>query len=488
MKRKTLILLLVLTVVGCGLRVWGIARQSLWFDEVFSQRVATHSTLGSILTEGVAGDVHPPLYFALLNLWVKLVGDSELGLRSLSAFFMMLALPCVYHLGRLLFNVRVGVVALGLAAFSLFQSYYAQEARQYSLSLLCGVASLVGLVGMVRGKRYGLPLYVIAGLAGVYTQYFNGLMLAAAHLWLILYAPARSRWKTWLIADVVIALLFLPQAIIAAGQTGTVLNAFWIIKPGVAQMMATNAYLLFDSNVPGELYVIIITLPTLALILCIFDVMRFGSREVRQAFWLCLIIYAGVLIPLLIYSIVASPLYLDRSFAFLSPVIVVMLAAGVVYARRPSLTPAIVGLVAVLMVAISAIYLVMPTDPKRPYRQIAAEMRRAPAPVLHIHDESYLPLRYYAPELTQRLGDLQSRSWLFPRTWEIFGVHRESQGELEGWLNGYKGALWLVAQSFADPPGKAMRDAVLARACQATSKTYNEFTTQPVTIYALVLC
>lgn len=480
-------LLLALLILGCWLRVAGIGAQSLWFDEVFSERVATDLSVGSIIRDGVAGDVHPPLYFVALNLWEKLAGHSAVSLRLLSAFCMMLALPAVYHLGRLLFDARVGALALALGAIATFQTYYAQEARQYAPSVLFGAWSLVGLIALVRGRRNGLALYVAATVAGLYSHYFNALAIAVAHLWLLAYAPARRRWRAWLAADVVIAILFLPQAFIALNQAGAVLGAFWITKPGPAQPITTTAFLLYAYTLPNALYVIGVVLPILALALSGFDLWRRAPRRARPAWALCWLLILGVLVPIQIYSMLRTSIYLDRSFAFLSPVLLVLLASGVSYARRPSPTPALIGLLIVLLCYLSINNITSPNEPKRPYGAIVAAIRQQPAPVLHLHDESYLPMAYYGPELTQRLGDLQERSWLYPRTWAIFGIRREPRAELDAWLDSYQGGLWMIAQSFIDPAGRDLGQALLARACSHTERTYNPDTTQPVTVYYLTL-
>ncbi len=122
-------LLVCCITVGGLLRVWTINHNSLWFDEVFSRNVAVVGDIPTIAINGVAGDVHPPLYFMLLDAWVRITGDSVVALRWLSALLIMLAMPAVYHLGRLLFNEQAGLFALALCVLSPFQIYYAQEAR-----------------------------------------------------------------------------------------------------------------------------------------------------------------------------------------------------------------------------------------------------------------------------------------------------------------------------------------------------------------------
>lgn len=485
--RRFLALVLLALMLGCLLRVWGIAHESLWFDEVFSQRIATQTSPGSLLIEGVAGDVHPPLYFFLLTLWVRLAGDSELALRLPSAFCMMLALPGMYHLARLLFTRRVALIALGLGAICGFQTYYGHEARQYALSLLCGVWSLVGLSGLVRGRRYGLPLYVVATLAGLYTHYYNALLITIAHFWLIGGSEPRAKWRVWLVADLIIGVLFLPQAFIAFGQLGAVLTAFWITPPVLAQPIMTTSYLIFGDTLPSGFTVVEVILPMLALALGTWNAIYNGSVRIGRNMALCWLLYFGVLVPILLYSLIRPPIYLDRSFAFLSPLLVVMLAGGVSVARRRSVAPTLLLLLVLLMLFGSIVYPIVPGKPKRPYREIAAFLNNNPAPVLHIHDESSLPMAYYAPNLTQRLGDFQARSWLYPRTWEVFGIERESRSALEKWLQGYHGYLWIIAGA-VEPPAKDFMFDLAKRACNAEQQFFNVDKERPVTVIRLRFC
>src|SRR5215468_7969746 len=128
LNRQSVGLILVVLILGCWLRVWRIGANNLWFDEAFTRDVVVYGDIGGFL-RGDIGDLHPPLYFSALHLWVKTAGDSETSLRLLSAFAAMLALPAYYHAGRLMFNRRAGTIALILGALSPLQMYYAHEAR-----------------------------------------------------------------------------------------------------------------------------------------------------------------------------------------------------------------------------------------------------------------------------------------------------------------------------------------------------------------------
>src|SRR5258708_8858402 len=79
-------ILLIFLVIGCWLRVWGISSNSLWFDEAFTHNVVVYNSIANIARSQILMDLHPPFYFVLLAAWTRLVGDSEVSLRMLSAF------------------------------------------------------------------------------------------------------------------------------------------------------------------------------------------------------------------------------------------------------------------------------------------------------------------------------------------------------------------------------------------------------------------
>ncbi|HRW09734.1 MAG TPA: hypothetical protein P5121_31750, partial [Caldilineaceae bacterium] len=73
--RKWPILLLVL--LGVGLRFARLSWQPLWADEGYSLYFATEPLLRMLWL--TANDIHPPLYYALLHLWtVTLAGTDPL--------------------------------------------------------------------------------------------------------------------------------------------------------------------------------------------------------------------------------------------------------------------------------------------------------------------------------------------------------------------------------------------------------------------------
>jgi uncharacterized membrane protein len=465
-KSASVYLLLTLVVLGAWLRFGGLTRNSLWFDEVFSQRVARDSDLLTIARDGVAGDVHPPLYFMLLHLWVRLVGDSVLAMRALSAILSLLMLPACYWLTRLLAGKRAAILALGLAALLPVHINYAAEARQYALSATTVAWLGVGIAGIWQGKRWAAPIYVLSALAALYTHYFAGLVLAAAQLWFIAYPPARARWRIWLPANALIALAYAPQLVLFVQQASTVLSGFWIARPSIFSPLYTFTFLLYGSTLPATLNVLIILLTASIVVLSVYDALRWTRGDIRAAWLLCGVLITLPILAVLLVSLGRSSIYLHRSFLLLTPFFCTGLAIGVASARRPSPT-ALLYYAVLLFAAIGLLNYYTSSDvSKPPFRDVAAQLAAESQPnsrFLFLHDSEYLPLMYYLPSAVRQsaLVNIEGRSWLLPRTWEIFGVQRLPRGEVNTWLAVQRGTLYVVMSGIAEPPEQQTMAALL---------------------------
>ncbi len=159
------------------------------------------ANIGDVVHNLVTQDTHPPLYFVLAYLWMKLF-PSDGGLvslfaaRSLAAIIGAASIPCIYILGRVAFrSPLVGHLAAAMMAVSPYSIFLAQEARHYSLAALWVTASLICLVIATRHiqNRTPLPiwialLWVAINALGVATHYFFTLTLCTEAVVLILLA------------------------------------------------------------------------------------------------------------------------------------------------------------------------------------------------------------------------------------------------------------------------------------------------------------
>jgi len=210
---------LLITLLGLGLRLYHLDAQSLWYDEGFSVYLARVG-LGEI-TANTAADIQPPLYYYLLHGWIQLFGDTELALRSLSVLFGVLTIPLMYAMALRLFSSRLaGLLAALLIAVSPLHVWYAQEARMYTLlTFLCLLSSFLLLLA-IDAKRVPTLLvlwtaYTLVNVAALYTHYFAFFILAFQGVFVFLVWTAQQFRPLYLIlaelaSGVVALVLYLP--------------------------------------------------------------------------------------------------------------------------------------------------------------------------------------------------------------------------------------------------------------------------------------
>ena len=144
---------LIILLLATALRFHQLEAQSFWNDEGNSARLSERSI--PLIIEGTASDIHPPLYYLLLRGWRELVGETEFGLRSLSAFAGVLLVAETLRLGRFVSQrPAVWLMAGGLTTVSPPLIYYSQETRMYMLlPLLATLSTLLLLVYLVQARQ-----------------------------------------------------------------------------------------------------------------------------------------------------------------------------------------------------------------------------------------------------------------------------------------------------------------------------------------------
>ncbi|MEH1813854.1 MAG: glycosyltransferase [Nostoc sp.] len=221
------LLILIWLIVGISLRLVNLTAKPPWTDEfatlVFSlgntflsvpldRAIAPDillqplqpnpaASIGDVIHNLATQDSHPPLYFVLAYLWMKLF-PSDGGLVSLFAARLLPAIigaasiPCVYVLGRVAFRSSlVGHLTAAMMAVSPYGVFLAQEARHYTLAILWVIGSLTCLVIATRyiQNRTPLPIWIVLfwigiNALGIATHYFFTLTLCTEVVVLIFLA------------------------------------------------------------------------------------------------------------------------------------------------------------------------------------------------------------------------------------------------------------------------------------------------------------
>ena len=217
-------------------RLWRLTSACLWFDEIFGVHAARHAW-GEMWRFVAADLIHPPLFYALLKVWVALGGESLLWLRLFPALTSIAAVVPLLLLAReLRLGARARNVALLVAAANGYLIKYAQEVRMYGLLLLLTLTSLwlfarlLKRAGRARGLLFALAL---VNLLLVYTHYYGWLVVACEVAFVAL--KERRRLGALLLTAGGLALAYVPwvAACMSASARGGGLaqNIGWIQRP-----------------------------------------------------------------------------------------------------------------------------------------------------------------------------------------------------------------------------------------------------------------
>ena len=195
--------LLGLLLAAYALRLHELARQDIWWDEARNIDVALRPFLQVATAPEL--DIHPPVYFWALHVWLRLAGV-ERGMEPMQIAFMARFLSVaagVAGVGLLAAfasgaaNRRAGVMAAVVGAFSPFWLAESQEARMYTLdfALLMGAALAlyrcaetdgageVGIAEALRARRAALAAFAGLSALGLLTHYNAVFIVAAWFLW-----------------------------------------------------------------------------------------------------------------------------------------------------------------------------------------------------------------------------------------------------------------------------------------------------------------
>jgi uncharacterized membrane protein len=160
----------------------------------------------------------PPLFYLSERLWTSLFGTSVAAIRSLSALFGVLVLPCVYWLAIELFGSSiVAIVSLGLIAVSPIYVLYSQEGREYSMWTLAFVLVSASFLRAVRLNVFaGWLLYTVITGAACYVNPLTGFVVLGSGVYLFVREHARLTpvFRNYAIAVVGAVLCFSPWLVV----------------------------------------------------------------------------------------------------------------------------------------------------------------------------------------------------------------------------------------------------------------------------------
>jgi mannosyltransferase len=374
--------------VGAGVAVRFMCRSPLWLDEAQTLAIAKRPL--TALPGALRHDGAPPLYYALLHLWVRIFGGGTVAVRTLSGLISVLTLPVVWAVGRQLCGRRAAAAATLLMACSPFGIFFATETRMYALSMLLSLLGLLALLRVVeRATWANASALAVATAALLLTHYWNVFVVAGGTL-VVAVAAARRAVDRRAAAKalggvgvgVALFLPCLPLLLLQLGHTGTP----WAAPPTVATLARSFAdwsapaqTVVFD-GLPAASYAAAIALAVVSFLLCVAAVTRTRDGRAAQPSARTAGVVAAALTALALAAVtswVAGGGYEPRYTASVFALVVVVVGIGI--ARLPARTARIV-LAGVCVVGLSSSALAMGASTKTEAGVIAGVIRASAHP------------------------------------------------------------------------------------------------------------
>jgi len=212
-----------LTLLAFVLRTVRLDLQPLWWDEGWSVYFAT-ADIPSMLAR-TAIDIHPPVYYLLLHIWILIVDPSSIAVRLFSILVGTLSIPLLFFLGRRLFGMRVGIMAALTMAVAPFHIYYSQETRMYAfvtLLVLCSMHLFLSLLEReetASSSRIHWLSYIVVTSLAMYTQYYAIFIPLSQTIFIVIRFRQHKRFLAkWLGAQMALLLSYLPWLLYATGK------------------------------------------------------------------------------------------------------------------------------------------------------------------------------------------------------------------------------------------------------------------------------
>jgi hypothetical protein len=236
--QEGLVIAAILAVTGT-IFGWGIASEAIWMDEAATLR-AIDGRLWDVLSQSRHYENTPPLYYIVLWGWTRIVGtESDTLIRVPALFFAMLGVLAAYRLFRYTAPESIGpaasaadvrtsaaessgpiaLIACALLSTSWMITYYAREARAYSLLLLLSIATILAALRFrEQPTATRATLFIFAATAGWYTHFSFLWTLLAVQPLVLFKRDARLGWFLSNLAVGVLCLPTVPWVLRGAGR------------------------------------------------------------------------------------------------------------------------------------------------------------------------------------------------------------------------------------------------------------------------------
>jgi hypothetical protein len=344
-------LLLLILLLGWGLRLWRLDYQELRGDEVFGYFFSLRPFDDMVQATVDLQEPHPVASYVVQQEWLGWAGHSEFALRFSSVWFGLLAVVLLWRLAQALtLPTTTALLATLLLAISPYTIWHSQDARMYSMSLALTTASTWLMIGWLQRQRRSWAIaYTVVSWLALHTHYFSVFVLVAQNLFVVtrlflipvvktlVFSQEEERLKSllrlsarftlinWLTLQATIAFFYGPWLL---RVQGTLTNYHGNgDSPGMGDMVRrAGSVFLVGESVPAEQQLWWALLAGALLIWGGVCLVRAGANGQRTL--LLLSFYLGVPLLATWWSAMQRPIFNERYLVAAAPPFYLLLAVG----------------------------------------------------------------------------------------------------------------------------------------------------------------
>ena len=256
----------LILVIGALLRFYRLTDIPFTHDEFSAIIRSQFDTFGELIEKGVKIDGHPAGVQVFLYYMIRIFGVSEAILKTPFILFGFLSVWFTYLIGKSWFNATVGLVAASFVSFLQFPVMYSQIARPYASGLMFSLMMVWFWTNIVfhPQRKYYLNLagYILSGAFCTYNHHFSLLFATMVGVTGLFYC-SRTNLRSYIVAGVLIIILYLPHLPIFFYQLGTGGVEGWLQKPRFDFIFD---YLQYIFQFSGFVYLLVFLLISLSLL------------------------------------------------------------------------------------------------------------------------------------------------------------------------------------------------------------------------------
>lgn len=385
--------------------------QSLWLDEAINTLAVKNYSLFDLITQYARADFHPPGWFLILWFWTKMVGYSEIAVRTPAVIFGVLSIWFTYLIGRKIVSQEVGVIAALLIAINPLHIYYSQEARMYSLATLAVLVNILLFIKLAKREKVKLALLVIGNvlvLASDYIAYF----IFPAQLIILLFFKKKEIIKTWIVALIcalALGIWWLPVFFdqLKVGLVASANLPTWKFVAGAFDFktlpLTFVKFIIGRISLENKLLYATALLPVCTL----FAYLLWRGVKSLSGFLRKLII-VWIIIPLILATFISVfvPIYNYFRVLYVLPAFIILLSLGILSFKKVK-KYTFLSAVVLIELFCALVYLLNPAYQREDWKGLVSFFKNLDSIILFESSGTLPPFDYYAKDMLKAKGALK---------------------------------------------------------------------------------